>query len=101
MLKAALAILLALLPIGVSANGVHCNFGIINRYSKFNPIRLAIMKADGIVIHTDKPDGYDTTKAIVIKPVSFHVKVTKDGQILEIKVVKSSGDKKMMIMLCA
>lgn len=93
MLKAALAILLALQPSSVSAKGVHCNFFITNRYSKFNSIRLAIMKADGIVIHTDEPNGYDTTKATVTKPVSFRVNVNKDGRILEIKVAKSSGDK--------
>ncbi len=89
--------LLALLlfeSVSVEAQSVHCTFGGVNHFSKFNNTRLAIMYADGIIVHSDIPARYNKSHALVYGNVSCFATINKDGKVTAIKLNESSGDKK-------
>lgn len=74
--------------------GVHCDFGRVNKFSKFNKIRLAIMSADGIVVHSDLAERYNATRALVSGTVSYMVSIDINGKILSMRLLDSSGNEK-------
>ncbi|RTL42368.1 MAG: hypothetical protein EKK48_10260 [Candidatus Melainabacteria bacterium] len=74
--------------------GVHCDFERVNKFSKFNKIRLAIMSADGIVVHSDLAGRYNASRALVTGTVSYMVSIDVNGKILSMRLADSSGNER-------